>query len=339
MIISSAPMFGIGSSGLRAATDMIKVSSNNIANADTPGFVRSDVVFSERVIRAGVDASVMSRYDANIEGAKNVSAGLIAQDAAMTTGMSALEVTTRTANVGSSWGDFVSAVYDFRQRGNPTGNKANVDSYGSQVAKEYNAWTDRVAAIKADYEAQMVRDQARAVQIQVQLATVGDPTTQSALREEFATLQGKMQGTGDIVTKIIPDLTNKANIAMDAAMAKVNSEMGMSPFGRNLNGKVTYDASQVTGPGLASSSIASDSIAKVMDQVMQQIGIITHQTDVQAASDSALQKAALDAFQSASGVNITDEAVKLKRAQAMYEACAKCIQVEDSNFKSLLAIM
>ncbi len=338
-IISNAQMFGIGSSGLAAAQAQIKVASHNIANADTNGFVRSDVVYTERAIRAGVDAAAVRRFDSNMERAKNESIKLVVSDETVQRTLKDLEFSARNSNIADTWDSFVGAVYDFRQKGNPAGNKANVDHYGKQLAADINTWSSSVADVKANIQKQQNIDADRLVQLQVQLSLITDDTVRSSVQEELSTLEGKMRGQGDLITRVIPDLEGKFDAVLDKAIAKINTEFGSSPITRTSTGVVHYDSNQLTGAQIVTSSITGDTLATAMGDILQQLGIVSHQIDTQTLSDTEAKQRLLDSYQQMFGVNVVDETMKIQRATQLYDAMSKVIQIEKENFDTLIAIV
>lgn len=339
MIISNGTLYSIGASGLKAAETQIQVSSNNIANSDSVGFTRSDVILTERAVRAGVDAAAITRYDQAQEAIKNKIAMAVSADQTVTAAMNTLDMGAKSSGVANSWNNFVTSVYDFRQQGDPTAKKTLVDNYGSQLTSDYNNWFNSITELKSSTQIQQQKDQTQLAQLQIQLSAVSDDTTKAMIREQLSQLEGKITGQGDIVTKIIPSLELKANAAMDAAMAKVNVELGATAFTRATDGTTTYNRSAITGIKLINCTMTGDTMAKMISDILQHIGTTLSQQNNQNMNDSNIQQATNDAYKTAYGVDITTETLKIQRAQRMYEACAKCIQAEDANMKTLLAIM
>lgn len=339
MIISSAGLFSIGSSGLKAADEQIRISSNNIANSNTVGFTRSDAVYTERAIRAGVDVAAVNSYDVNLERAKNDAANAVAFDGVAADAMAKLSNGAMNAGVGESWSNFVGAVYDFRMKGDPTASKKMVDGYGQQVADSYNKWKSGLDVYAIELKQQISADQARATQLQVQISTTQDATTKNALTEELSSIQGKLQGMGEVALKVIPNLKSAADVAMDAAVQKVNSEMGVAALSRNTGGDITYNSNAVTGQVLVSASITGDTIANAVSAVLQQLAMIQQQYNAKQSADKNQQTDLLVVYQKQVGVDVVSESLKVQRAQRMYEACSKCIQVENENLKTIIGIV
>lgn len=338
MIISTAPMYGIGASGLRAAADAIKVSSHNIANVDTAGFVKSDTVFTERAIRAGVDASAVKPDVKYVNEEFLIANKQAVADDIILKAMNSLEYNARNAGVGNAWNSFVSEVYDFRQKGDPGSNKEFVDMTGAMVSETYNKWVDSISQTKNEYQKAIDNARQRLVQVQVQLATATDDVVKKTLADELSTIEGEIKGNGEIITKVIPTVEAKVDAAMTEVVKKVNTELGSQTF--SLEGsKLNYDPSKVTGQQLTQSSITGDTLPKMIGDILHQLGIAINRKEVDTTSSLNARDRANENYQRLAGVDIVEETVKIQRAKAMYEACAKCIQVENENFKTLLAIV
>ena len=343
--ISSSNALEIGYSGLYAAQKQIEVTSNNIANANTQGFARSDLHYAERNVRAGVDVSAYSTYDTNLNAAQNLDTQQVAKDTAMQTAFNDLSNKASNSGIAQAWDNFTAQVIDFRQKGDPNGNKRLIDQAGHTLSDAISKWQTTVQQSKQSIQDNMALDQKDLDSLKGQLQVTSDPTIKAQIQSQIATIQGRMEGNNAVLVTIFPELDKQTDAAMSAAANQVNTELGKNvlqytgtlPNGQRV-GKMTYDSNALTGKDVVNSSITTDTISRALGTILTQIGYWNKENQTKLDAANASLQASSKAVQDASGVDLVRESVDLVRAQNMYQAMAKVMDIDNQNFKTLLGI-
>ena len=121
---------------------------------------------------------------------------------------------------------------------------------------------------------------------------------------------------------------------------RINSIISSPPsrFSRNASG-VTDNRNALLLGGLQTASTLAGGTASYQSayaQIVSSVGNKTREVEVTAAAQESMLQEAKDAQQSASGVNLDEEAANLLRYQQLYQASGKMIEIAGKLFDQLL---
>jgi flagellar hook-associated protein 1 FlgK len=322
----SVNVLSIGATGLNAAQVAISTAQNNIANASTPGYhsVNVNSTAIPLSLGGGVEVTLSSSSDLMAERAYNNS--LVDQQATNTVLDTASRVQNLTTNsqVSADWQNFFTSVTNF-QLGSSPSNLTQVNDAGQKLSSDFKNWQGSVSAIIGETDQQMKTDQSQYMQLQVQALSVTDPTAKSQIMQQISTLQGKLQGEGQVVTQL-PQLISSAKEVMQSAMQKVNSQMGTTVFDSNSN----YHS--MTANNVSSGSLSAIDVSAAIAAVLERV--TTEAQNASAAKQSADVATTQQqiAINKAYGVNLTNEAVKVTQAQQLAQAMTNIMAVSNAMF-------
>lgn len=223
----SANMISIASSGLRAARAALEVTSQNIANAGTDGYVRRSVAQNElsannlrgsygEVTQLGVRVTGITRNVSSFDQAevRRTTSDATRSDT-LVEGLTQLSDTADNSGVFTAITNFQSALSQMTASPANSSLRANVVEAARTMAQSFNAASTGLKSAVSGMQSEAaagVKDlndlAANLAKLNVRIATDVDPASNSAgLLDERDTILQKMAAITNINTTINPDNT------------------------------------------------------------------------------------------------------------------------------------
>ncbi|MFY8062815.1 MAG: flagellar hook-associated protein FlgK, partial [Usitatibacteraceae bacterium] len=244
-------LLGVGSSGLAAAYAAINATSNNIANVNTPGYSRQNVVqttmpgqFSSGGFfgRGVTIESVRRAFDAQVNGQVQFSEAQSAEAATQSRLMRAVDELFATDDVGmgNALDNFFSSMTQASSRPSDIASRAAVISSGLELASRLNQ-----ASSQVDEQGRNVDLGIRATVVQI-----------NSLAQKIGRLNDAIslaRGSGQMPNDLLDQ--------RDEVVRQLNTQVGVSTLEQSdgsLNVFVSSGAALVVGNTPASMSISFD---------------------------------------------------------------------------------
>jgi flagellar hook-associated protein 1 FlgK len=109
-----------------------------------------------------------------------------------------------------------------------------------------------------------------------------------------------------------------------------------SPDAGSANGDVALALAQLQTARLLDNGAMS--LNEAYSQIVNKVGVLTQQNATQARAQATLAQRNSAALQAVSGVNLNEEYVNLMRAQEMFMAASRLIDVSGMLFDTLLGL-
>lgn len=343
----------IGSSGLKAAQKLIDVSSHNIANADTPGYKKSEGSTNEIAFKvqsdlqfggAGTEARVTKPNEPWVDRRYQLALQEKAMDDARKEGIDEIESATTNASVSTAYDEFFNAASQLQRNPNDVSLKEKFNQSGKALADGMNSLSNDFKSIQDDLQQKVDFHQMRLDSLK---KTLSELTSKSNTKDVVAEVNyvtqqisqetGTISGYNAVLQKVIPPLTGLYDRAKEESISNINSSYGRTLFDTNNDGQVSWTNAQ---GGNIQSLVNSDK--EVFSNELSRLNVIVGVTQ-EAATNVAtfgtnnLQSANED-YNRAYGVDLVEESVKMKRAQQLYEANAQAIKTDDQMFQALMNI-
>lgn len=268
----SANMIAIASSGLRAARAALEVTSQNIANAGTEGYVRRSVSLSElsannlrssygEVSQLGVRVSGITR---NVSGFDQAEVRRTTADAAradtLVEGLTQLSDTADNSGVFTAITSFQSALSQMTASPANSSLRANVVEAARTMAQSFNAASSGLQSAVTgmqDEAASGVKDlndlAANLAQVNIRISGDTDPANNSAgLLDERDTILQKMAAITNISTTVNADNTVTVQLGSGTGTTLVDhGKSGTLAMAKAGDGNVSFTLTDTTAAATA----------------------------------------------------------------------------------------
>ena len=349
----------IAATGLLAFRKATELTSNNIANANTEGFIKDRAIFSElprvdgigsgvRMDPAKADGLLDNVNDAILDIETEVGYGEGVED-----GLALVPV--------DSFTDIMDKVAEFK---NSTAELADDPDSAVIRTKFISASNDLMNSVNSLNQTfdNSINSINKSIGLNQQQIDVLKDSDDFADQKEWAKLEGYNEGLKAVADEIIPNIQSIANIAIDTFTGRINE---VYKDGTNQNGDtntllfndgavVPQTARDVSaGTTAGDNSIAMGMLeaidggnrsefSTIRDELIQadftfSMALETNTGDL--SRDEFYMKQLKAAKQEQYGVDLDQEAVNLLKYKQAYEAMAKVIKADDEMFRSLLNVV
>lgn len=256
----AADLLQIGASGLRAAQAQLDVTSQNIANASTAGYVRRSVTQTELV---GVSTSstygAISQWGVRVSGiARNVDSlsqsevRRTGSDAAradtLVAGLTSVSDAVDTSGVYSAITGFQSALSKLTSSPTDSSLRANVLSAAGTMAQSFNTARTALASAQSNFQLAATDGVSQVNTLATSLARLNlsiagntDPASQAGLLDQRDGLLQQLSQLGDMTTTIAANGT--VNVQMGGAsgpMLVTGSTASTMSMSQDSTGAISY---------------------------------------------------------------------------------------------------
>jgi flagellar hook-associated protein 1 len=230
----ASDMLQIGSSGLRAAQAALDVTSQNIANASTAGYVKRSVSLSD-LSSTGTTSSynVVSQWGVLVNGVtrdvssfaqsevRRTGSAAAAADT-LVTGLTTVSDAVDNSNVYSSITNFQSALSKLTASPTDSSLRANVLSAASTMVQSFATASTALTSAQSGFQ-QAASDGVTQVntlatslaKLNQSIATTSDPSAQATLLDQRDSMLQQLSQYGDVTTTIASNGT--VNVQMGGA--------------------------------------------------------------------------------------------------------------------------
>jgi len=321
----ASDMLSIGSSGLRAAQAALDVTSQNIANAATAGYVKRSVSLSElSSTGTGTSYGVVSQWGVRVTGiTRDVDSFAQSEvrrtgsDAAradtLVTGLTSVSDAVDNSNVYASITAFQSALSKLTASPTDSSLRANVLAAAGNVAQSFNTASTSLASAQSGFQlaatdgvAQVNTLATSLAKLNQSIATETDPSSQATLLDQRDTMLQQLSQYGDVTTTIASNGT--VNVQMGGAsgpMLVTGSTASTMAMSQDATGAISYtlggSALTLSGGSLAGTQqamAASISAGSTLDGIANSLSSTVNSAQ---ANGAALDGSAGTAMFSGSG--------------------------------------
>lgn len=359
--------FHIGLSGLLAAQKAQTASAHNIANLNTPNYIREETTFSEvGPLSAGqpgngVSASVAQVSDpTNLQGRTEQAKRDAAQFSEQAKWADAVDqAISSDPSLSSTWADFTGAAGQLAASPNDVIKQQDFLTKANAFAARLNTVAGNLSEIQASmhFESQALAEQNKALggvapdQVAENNAKIAGLQTVGA--GLLATAQKALDGIANAVATQANAVTTSGFTASGAPGTALFSGNTAATFkvAQTQPGEVTVSstASPINGDNaLQLASLAQKivpqatgaklSMPDAWGLLVAQTGAAANAADTQASQADNKYVALQDERDATLGTNLETELVNQMKYQRMYQAAAQVIQVQDSMLGTLLSI-
>lgn len=256
----ASDMLQIGASGLRAAQAQLDVTSQNIANASTAGYVRRSVTQTELSgVSMGSTYGVVSQWGVRVSGiTRNVDS--LAQSEVRRTGSDAARADTLvkgltsvsdavdTSGVYAAITGFQSALSKLTSSPTDSSLRANVLSAAGTMAQSFNTAHSALVSAQSGFQlaatdgvSQVNTLATNLAKLNLTIAGTTDPASQASLLDQRDGLLQQLSQYGDITTTIAANGT--VNVQMGGAsgpMLVTGSTAKTMAMSQDSTGAISY---------------------------------------------------------------------------------------------------
>lgn len=295
----ASDMLSIGSSGLRAAQAQLDITSQNIANATTAGYVRRSVTQTDLAgVAIGSTYGVVSQWGVRVSGVtRNVDS--LAQsevrrtgsDAAradtLVTGLTSVSDAVDTSGVYASITAFQSSLSKLTSSPADSSLRANVLSAADTMAQSFNTAHTALVSAQSNFQlaatdgvSQVNTLATNLAKLNLTIAGSTDPSSQASLLDQRDTMLQQLSQYGDITTTIAANGT--VNVQMGGAsgpMLVTGTTANTMAMSQDSTGAISYTLGSTaltlsggslagTQQAMAASISASNSLDGIANSLM-----------------------------------------------------------------------
>lgn len=351
-MISNA--MNIGASGLQTTQKVMDMLSHNIANAATPGYRRLEnsnfeLNFSgpdnKPFLPAGVDTRIAANALPWLDKRMNDALADKAMNDAVAEGVSELENLTSDETLETAFSAFMNASQDLQTEPNNPIFKERFNQTGQQFTDAINRVDGLFSQASKDIQRKVDLNAIRLEQLQRKMSELtSQPNTEQVvsemnyLKQQISQVTGSLAGYNKVLNGIIPPVTALYNQAKTEVIDGVNTSYG-KPLIQSNTTTNQYDwHNQPNGDIQSIVEFGSQKFNWDLGRIKTVVGSMMESADIGATFSGQNMEATQAAYDSAYGVDLTDQAIKLQQYQRMYEANAKVVQTADRMLGTLLDI-
>lgn len=328
----------IAATGLMAQQSYIDTISKNIANKDVQGYKRQESTFSTIQNNGGVQHKAYTNNYPWLDNNLALKSSEYSRQTSIKDSISGLDNLFSNNNVETAYGDFLNASKNLQMFPN-----------SAQYLQEFNAagkfLNDSVVQVNdsLDQMQRMVNKKIELGTIELDslktqlddLSSNGINETNSndiqLLRQKISSLTGTINGYKEYSANTLSPVSADFKNSMSDMFGKINQAGGTTMFS---DGQWIDQTSVNTQQVNNSQDILS--FGDVFGRIKTHIGTIVNSADLHAKFAQSQYDQASKEYDDAYGVKVEEELVNMMRAQKMYEANAKMLQVSDNVIGSLL---
>lgn len=340
----ASDMLSIGASGLRAAQAQLDVTSQNIANAATPGYTRRSVTQSDLTgVNVNGTYGVVSQWGVRVSGVvRNADAASASEmrrtgsDAAradtLVAGLTTVSDAVDTSNVYASITAFQSALSQLTTSPADSSLRANVLAAAGNMAQSFQTASGALDAAKANFQlsasdavGQVNTLAANLAKLNQAIGSTSDPANQAGLLDQRDAMLQQISQYGNITTTIAANGT--VNVQMGGAsgpMLVTGTSASTLAMSQDATGAISYTL------GGSALTLSGGSLAGTQQAMASAIGARSSLDSIAAsmistANTAQSNGAALDGSQGQpmfSGTGAADMAVALTSGSGIAAAAS-----------------
>lgn len=345
--------FNVSLSGLQGAQKAMDAVQQNIANVSTPDYKKLDAMFT------AMDFSGPNNVPFNPGGVKTdiVTAGAndpfadkrltdalgnAAFTAAYNDGIKQLADGISTKNAEETFSAFMNSSQDLMTNTKDPVKQEAFKLAGQSFSTELKGLGDQFTTVTRSITAARDFKQIQLTNLQQAMSQLtAQPTTDQskaaveAMARQVSMLTNSINGYNEVISKVIPPITSMYSVAAEKVVLGSNESYGQIML--DVRGGFNFDATNI-GDVKKLTEWGSQAFNQDMGVINTNIGA---KANAASMVDSAAQAAAANqqkAYDALTGVDITEQMVKMSKYKNMYDANAKAIQVQNEMLGTLLNI-
>jgi len=341
--------FNIGLSGLQTSQKVIDMLSHNIANADTPGYKRHEnhnfeINFSgsdnKPYMPAGVGTTISSNDFPWLDKRMSDALQEKAMNDAVQEGVSDLEKVTTDDTLEKSFTAFMNASQDLLANKNDPVLKEALNQTGQAFVANLNRVDKSFSDVGTTLQQKIDLHQIRIDTLQQQMSELATKSNtkdvvaeMNYLKQQLSQATGSLAGYNKVLQSILPPVTGIYEAAKTEVINGINASYG----GDLISSGFSWN--NLTGGNIDKLvEFGSQKFNMDLGRLKTIVGSMLESANIGSNFSSQNLNATQEAYESAYGVDLVDQSVKMKQYQRMYEANAQVIKTADAMLGTLLNI-
>jgi flagellar hook-associated protein FlgK len=334
-------------SGIKTSQRIVDMSSNNIANIDTPGYKRLEnknfsipALSSVSAIGIGVGTNINATENPYVEKQMQRSQFQIAEKVSLKEAADSIAAVAKESGVAEAYASMTNAAKELAFNKNDPTLKTIFNAAGKDFSTAIKNTQTRLDGVSTNLTNKISLNEIQIQALQNQLAEItknapsdSTPANVNYIQQQLSSLTGSISGYKEALSKIIPPVTASYTQAITDVKLDINTKFGAELLDSNNNwtsntGNITAVAdSELITFGNSFGSFQAEAGSASNSALLG----LKYATDEYTASESEYK----DTF----GVDLATETLKVANYKKMYEANAKVFQVADSMLGTLLDIV
>jgi len=328
----------IALSALQVADQVAAMSTNNIANVNTPGFHRLVENNVELGFNSGVKTNISQKKDQYLESSLNAAQNSFSESLALKEGLKQLDDTLSNTDVTTSYDNFLSSNQQLLLNPNDPIRQKDFDIKGKAFTDSLKNLTQAFNQIQKQIQQKLDLNSIELQSVKSELSRLAakpmdDATSNqiSALETRLQSLTGSVSGYNKLLSSIIPPIVGQYFNARNTITQGINDKYGKQLIDASGNWNYTPGGNNVDLANFDNGSFISK-----MGTLLTSVGSQNSNNDLTNTSQGNILDSLKIQAQESYGVNLVDETVKIQEYQKMYQAAAMVIKAENEMIGSLL---
>jgi len=328
----------IALSALQVADQVAAMSTNNIANANTPGFHRLIENNTELGFNSGVKTNISQKKDQYLESSLNAAQNSFSESLALKEGLKQLDDTLSNTDVTTAYDNFLSSNQQLLLNPNDPVRQKDFDIKGNAFTDSLKNLAQAFNQIQKQIQQKLDLNSIELQSVKAELSRLAakpmdDATSNqiSALETRLQSLTGSVSGYNKLLSSIIPPIVGQYFDARDTITQDINNKYGKQLIDASGNWNYTPGGNNVD---LA--SFDNGSFIEKMGTLLTSVGAQNSNNDLTNNSQENILDSLKIQAQQSYGVNFVDETIKIQEYQKVYQAATMVIKAENEMIGSLL---
>lgn len=334
----STSALNISASGLAAAQKMAEAINQNIANSNTPGYRRVDIITGEMNFSgpgnvpwspAGVKATAVTQDQPWLDNRLSLAVSQNTQAKSYGNAISRFADVLNSNKLENSFSEFMASSQEALM--NPT-NSPVLERFRATMqgmVLDMNQFQDR-----ADQAIKQLEYQQNAARQEI-IALNEQPGDHTARKNE---LYGEISGIQKALDKVISPAITKAKSIIATAVKDINDKYGKDIITIDNQGRVSSQFEN-GGDFESLSEYGSQQFNSDFGTIKTNIGVALRGASFQQEFTQHELEGAAQAWNEAYGVDLTQEAIKLRETQLYHQANAMAMKTASDMMGTLLNIL
>ncbi|NBP03596.1 MAG: hypothetical protein EBU90_26575, partial [Proteobacteria bacterium] len=307
----------IALSALQVADQVAAMSTNNIANANTPGFHRLIENNTELGFNSGVKTNISQKKDQYLESSLNAAQNSFSESLALKEGLKQLDDTLSNTDVTTAYDNFLSSNQQLLLNPNDPVRQKDFDIKGNAFTDSLKNLAQAFNQIQKQIQQKLDLNSIELQSVKAELSRLAakpmdDATSNqiSALETRLQSLTGSISGYNKLLSSIIPPIVGQYFDARDTITQDINNKYGKQLIDASGNWNYTPGGNNVD---LA--SFDNGSFIEKMGTLLTSVGAQNSNNDLTNNSQGNILDSLKIQAQQSYGVNFVDETIKIQEYQ------------------------
>jgi flagellar hook-associated protein FlgK len=292
---------------------------------------------------AGVRADVVTAGNVLLDNQLNSAAADAAKSAAYKEGLQMLADSISTKNVEQAFSEFMNSTQDLNINPDDPVRQEAFKNSGQSFSTELNSLGNQFTEItrKITQSRDLKQIQLENIQQAMSELTRGSASPETlqqldAMKKQVMMLSSSIDGYNQILSGVIPPISSMYISARDQVVNGTNASYGQNII--DTSGGFQFDPNNL-GNVKDLTEFGSQKFNNDMGVMQTHIGSKLNAAGMANDALQAILDGTLKTYNEQTGVDLTEQTIKMLQYQRMYEAGTKVIQAQDNMLGSLLNIM